>query len=91
MIIKFLKNSTKVKNLTLDKTFSKYKIVKMRLVIKNKCENLILNFWNIFYLLKFFYNQINLDFFNNTKIYYNNINKSLYNKFSQKFFIFTQY
>ena len=55
----------------------------LRLGLEDDSECLILNLYNVYYLLNNLCNLVNLGLFNNSDIYYNNKNENL-NKINSK-------
>lgn len=62
----------------LDEIFPGKESVQLRLAIRDRLENLILNFQNIFYLLNSPCNLVSLGFLKNSSIFYNNKAETLY-------------
>lgn len=77
-MINFTENTTKVRRLTLDSISSGRRKIKIRLVLKDRTEELILILINIFYLLSSPSNLVSLSFLNNAKIYHHNKDQILY-------------
>lgn len=83
-------NSTKIRGLTSDGiSFSKSK-VKIKLILKNRTNRLVLTLTNVFYLSYNLLNLVSLDFLNNMRIYYHNKDQILYNFKIQKIFAFAK-
>lgn len=77
-MIDFMKNFTKVGRLTLNSILPGRRKVKIRLVLKDKIEILILILTNVFYYLNNSSNLDTLGLLNNMEIYYHNKDKRLY-------------
>lgn len=56
----------------------------LRLGLENNLKDLILNFYNVYYLSNSLCNLVSLGSFNNSGIYHNNKNKNLYEINSKK-------
>lgn len=82
LMIDLIKNPTRVKGSTANKISPGCGIVQIRLALKNSRKKVILNLWNIFYLLNNLFNLVNLSVLNDTNIFYNNKHHILYNKIS---------
>lgn len=65
-------------------------IVKIRLILKDEIEKLILILTNFFYVPNSPSNLVSLGFLNNTRIYYHNKDQILYDLKIQKTFIFAK-
>lgn len=65
-------NSTKVGRLIFDGILSDRRKIKIRLVLKDSIEGIVLTLTNVFYLPHDQSNLINLGFLNNIEIFYYN-------------------
>lgn len=90
LITNFMENPTKIRGSTLDNISLGKKKVKIRLILKNRIEGLVLILTNVFYLSNNLFNLASLSLQNNAGIYYHNKNQILYNLKTQKAFIFTK-
>ena len=89
-MIDFTENPIKVKRLISDGISLGRKKVKIKLVIKDWIEGLILILTNVFYFSNSPFNLVRLDFLNDTGIYHHNEDQILYNLKIQKIIAFTK-
>lgn len=89
-MINFIENLIKVEGSTSDGILPGREKIKIRLVLKDGIEGLILTLINIFYLPNSPSNLVNIGLLNNAKIYHNNKDKTLYNIETQKILTFTK-
>lgn len=82
-----MKNSIKLWGLISNDISLGKKKVKIKLLLKNKTERLVLILINVFYLLNSLFNFISLGFLNNIRIYYHINNQILYNFKTWKVYI----
>ena len=86
----FIKKLTNVRGSTTDRVSPGCGIVWIRLALEDGQEGVILNLWNVFYLLNSPSNLISLSLLNNANIFYDNKHHILYNKISQRPLTFAQ-
>lgn len=86
----FIERPTRVGRSTLDRILPRQRTVWIRLALENGMKEIILNFWNLYYLSNGPSNLISLNLFNNADICYNNEQQALYNKASPRPLAFTQ-
>lgn len=79
LIIDFTKNPTKFGGSISDSISPSREKVKIRLVLKDRIERLVLTLTNVFYLPNSPSNLGNLGLLNNAEIYYYNKDQTLYN------------
>lgn len=68
----------------MDKILLSGEKIRLYLPLKDSLEELVLNFYNVFYLLTSPYNLVSLDLLNDSDIFYYNKNETLYQIRSKK-------
>lgn len=90
-MIDFTKYIIKIRRLTLDNILLGKKKIKIKLIIRDKIEKLVLILTNVFYLINSSSNIVSLDFLNNIIIHHYNKDQNLiYNLKIQRTFAFAK-
>lgn len=87
----FIVKPTNVGESRADRVSPSHGTVRIRLTLEDKGEGVILNLWNVFYLLNRLSNLVSLSLLYDANIFYDNEHHILYDKIIQRLIVFAEW